>query len=74
MFILAIPRHFDTDPILTLLITPDPIPGGRTSYRYQLLDATGNVLHGGSGGPRPSADEPSTPQRAVRVLTTFLAD
>lgn len=74
MFTLAIPRHFDTDPILTLIITPDPVTGGRAGYRYQLVDATGKVLHGGSGSPQPSTDEPSNPQRAVRVLTTFLAD
>jgi hypothetical protein len=74
MIVLAIPRHLDTDPILNLLITPQPVPGGPVRYLYQLVDATGNVLHGGSGGPQPSAEEPSTPQRALRVLAALLAD
>ncbi|GAA0475478.1 hypothetical protein Aca07nite_84350 [Actinoplanes capillaceus] len=74
MIILAIPQHYDTDPILTLRVTPEPVPAGATRYLYQLVDADGRVLHGGSGSPEPTADEPSTPQRAVRVLAAFLAD
>ncbi|GIF02010.1 hypothetical protein [Paractinoplanes rishiriensis] len=42
MIILALPRFFDTDPILTVLT--GRVAGGPGPSRYQLVDAAGKVV------------------------------